>query len=223
MKKHLLFYAGGLLILSAGCGGNKNSKEVVVETDTIVQTEVVEVATPVDSAAITAHYMAEHAKAKGSNKAKAKKQTTTKKESKDVFFDSHPPVIHHDVIAPQPATSTTPEVIVVHDVDLIYFIPDEKAKFPGGEKAFDEFLLKNLNYPQDALDRFVQGTVFVVVTLDVEGNVVKAECAGKRIGYGLEEEAERVLMSSPRWMPARHGGNTVKSKISLPITFEIKM
>jgi len=222
MKKHLLFYAGGLLILSAGCGGNKNAKEVVVETDTIVQTEVIEVAAPVDSAAITAHYEAEHAKAKGTNKAKTKKQTT-KKETKEVSFDSHPPVIHHDMIAPQPATSTTPEVIVVHDVDLIFFVPDEKAKFPGGEKALDDFLLKNINYPEEALDRFIQGTVFVVVNLDVDGNVVKAECAGKKIGYGLEEEAERVMMSSPRWMPARHGGNTVKSKLSLPITFAIKM
>jgi len=222
MKKHLLFYASGLLILGTGCGGNKNTQEVVIETDTVVQTEVIEVAAPVDSAAITAHYMAEHTKAKGTSKAKTKKQTT-KNETKEVSFDSHPPVIHHDMIVPQPATATAPEVIVVHDIDLIYFIPDEKAKFPGGEKAFDEFLLKNLNYPQDALDRFVQGTVFVVVTLDVEGNVVKAECAGKKIGYGLEEEAERVLMASPRWMPARHGGNTVKSKLSLPITFAIKM
>ena len=222
MKKHLLFYASGLLILSAGCGGNKNTKEVVVETDTIVQTEIVEVAAAVDSAAITAHYVAEHTKAKGTNKAKTKKQTT-KNESKEVSVDSHPPVIHHDMIAPQPATSTKPEVIVVHDVDLIFFIPDEKAKFPGGEKAFDDFLFKNINYPQEALDRFVQGTVFVVVNLDVDGNVVKAECAGKKIGYGLEEEAERVLMSSPRWMPARHGGNTVKAKLSVPITFAIKM
>ncbi len=222
MKKHLLFYASGLLILSAGCGGNKNTKEVVVVTDTLVQTEVIEVAAPVDSAAITAHYTAEHAKAMGTNKAKTKKQTS-KNVSKEVSVDSHTPVIHHDMIAPQPATSTKPEVIVVHDVDLIYFVPDEKAKFPGGEKAFDDFLLKNMTYPQEALDRFIQGTVFVVVTLDVEGNVVKAECAGKKIGYGLEEEAQRIVMASPRWMPARHGGNTVKSKISVPITFAIKM
>lgn len=223
MRKLFYLFAGGMLVLAAACGGKKTT-EVVVLSDTVTQTEVVEVAAPVDSAAITAQYVAEHAKTKATYKAKYKKQG-----KKEVIADSHPFMEHHEAWAPQPAAAATaaapadPKVIVVHDVNYIYFRPDEKASFPGGEKAFDEFLVANLTYPEDAMERNVQGTVYAAVYLDELGNVTKVEFPGKKLGYGLEEETERILMKSPRWMPARHGAQKVKSKLAVPVTFEIKM
>ncbi len=155
------------------------------------------------------------------------------KTDKKVRADSHTPVEHHDVLtvtpAPAasgteaaPATGTTTEVIVVHDVEKVYFRPDEKASFPGGEKAFDEFLHQNLEYPEEAVDRYVEGTVHAVVTLDEQGNITKVDFPGKQLGYGIEEEARRILMMTPRWNPAKHAGVGVKSKFAVPITFDIE-
>jgi periplasmic protein TonB len=209
MKKQIFLYAGGLLILAA-CNGKKTTTEVVVVTDTIVK----EVTAPVDTAAITAQYEAEKAKTKGTYVAPHKKQGTKK-----VYIDSDPTIESYN--AEKPAATADPKVKVIHDVEYVYFAPSERAKFPGGEKAFDNYLVKNLTYPEKALDRHIEGTVYAEVFLDEEGNVTKVESAGKRIGYGLEEEAIRILESSPRWMPARDAGKAVKSKLTIPISFKI--
>jgi hypothetical protein len=57
--------------------------------------------------------------------------------------------------------------------------------------------------------------------LDPDGNVKKVEFPDGRLGYGLNREAERVLMASPRWNPAKHAGTPVASKFGIPITYKI--
>jgi protein TonB len=41
-------------------------------------------------------------------------------------------------------------------------------------------------------------------------------------GYGLEEEAMRVLRKSKKWQPAIKNGVNVKSYRRQPVTFEVK-
>jgi hypothetical protein len=227
MSKKLMTCLGSILILGTACNSSQTEKtETVVVTDTVVKTETVEVAAPIDSAAVTAFYEAAHVKAKGTH------QVTHKtKSGKKVRVDSHLPIEHHDVMqvdatkataADQPATGTKTEVIVLHDVETVYFRPDEPATFPGGEKAFDEYVHKNLEYPEEAVSKYVSGTIYAVMYLDEQGNVAKVEFKGKEIGYGLEAETSRLLLASPRWNPAKHAGVPVKSKFVLPVTFEIK-
>lgn len=223
MKKHLLFYASGLLILTSGCGGNKNAKDVVVVTDTVVKTEVVEVAVPVDTAAITANYEAQKAKTKLVYTAKPKKQG-----NKLVLIQPSPAIQSYEPMPAEPAQPTTApaekvveKVKVVHDIHFVYFAPSEKASFPGGEKAFHEFLVKNLEYPEKAMESFIETTVYATVYLDEEGNVTDVICETKDPGYGFRTEAKRVLMMSPRWMPARHEGQRVKSKFTIPVSFTL--
>lgn len=232
MNKNVMLLTGALALAAMSCGTNETQTVTETVTDTLVQTQVVEVVAPIDSAAVAAYYEAAHMKNKGTHQVAHKTQ-----KGKKVRMDSHTIVEHHDVMAPvaapavtaaapeaapaAPATTTT-EVIVVHDVEKVYFRPDEKATFPGGEKAFDEYLHKTLEYPSEALDKNVMGTVYAVVVLDEQGNISDVSFPGKPAGYGLEEEARRILMTSPRWNPARHGGVAVKSKFSIPITFEIQ-
>lgn len=224
MRSNLLILVGGLSILTASCGNNQETAKEVVVTDTIVKTETVEVPAAVDSAAITAFYEAAHAKAQGTHQIVHKAHIKSKKM---VRVDTHPPLEHHDIVTiVTPAAETTPSaqpaVIVVHDVEKVYFRPDEKASFPGGEKAFDEFIQKNLQYPDDAIEYGVKGTLFAVVNLDEQGTVSKVNFAGKRLGTSLEDETRRLLLASPRWNPAKHAGTAVKSKFTVPITFDIK-
>ena len=227
MNKKLLLYASGLAFLSASCGNNQETTKEVVVTDTVVKTETVVVQAPIDSAAIFAFYEAAHTKAKGTHQVPHKTHTQSKKQ---VTVDSHQPIEHHDVMnipaaAATPAATETqaqPAVIVLHDVETVYYRPDEKATFPGGEKAFDQYIHKNLEYPGDALNYGVEGTVFAVVYLDDLGKINKVEFSGKEKGFGLESETRRLLMSSPRWNPAKHNGVAVKSKFTVPITFDIK-
>lgn len=226
MNKKLFMIASILAILSASCGNNQDTVKEVVVTDTVVKTETVVVEAPIDSVSIVSHYEAAHAKAKGKHLVAHKTHAKSKKE---VLVDSHDPIEHHDVLqietaaaSPAAGTQSQASVIVVHDLETVYYRPDEKASYPGGEKAFDQYIHKNLEYPERALDLNVEGTVYAVVYLDELGKISKVEFSGKELGYGLESETSRLLMSSPRWNPAKHNGVAVKSKFAIPITFDIK-
>lgn len=227
MNKKLLMYASGLAFFSSSCGNNQDSVKEVVVTDTVVKTETVVVEAPIDSAAIVAYYEAAHAKAKGKHLVAHKAHAKSKKQ---VMVDSHEPIEHHDALKiDAPATVSTeagaqaqPTVIVVHDLETVYYRPDEKASFPGGEAAFDQFIHKNLEYPDEALNFDVEGTIHSIVYLDELGKITKVEFSGKEKGFGLEAETRRLLLASPRWNPAKHNGVAVKSKFALPITFDIK-
>jgi outer membrane biosynthesis protein TonB len=231
MSKKWMMPAFGLAVFSAGCGGNQQTKETVVVTDTVVKTETVVVPAAIDSAAIVAYYEAAHAKAKGTHQEKHTVHAETKKK---VRVDSHTPVEHHDALtletpaattsAPasaDPAAPAQPAVIVLHDTETFYYRPDEKASFPGGEQAFDKYIIQNIKYPSEAVRLGVTGTVHAIMYLDETGKVSKVDFAGKEIGYGLEAETRRLLMNAPRWNPAKHNGVAVKSKFALPVTFEL--
>jgi outer membrane biosynthesis protein TonB len=230
MSKKWITPAFGLALAVAGCAGNQETKETVVVTDTVVKTETVVVPATIDSAAIVAYYEAAHANAKGKHQEKHTVHAETKKK---VRADSHEPIEHHEAAgiavpatpAAAPAEGATaqaaPAVVVLHDTEVYYYRPDEKASFPGGEKAFDNYILKNIKYPSEAVNLGVTGTVHAIMYLDAQGKVEKVEFAGKEIGYGLEAETRRLLMNSPRWNPAKHNGSAVKSKFALPVSFEL--
>lgn len=65
-------------------------------------------------------------------------------------------------------------------------------RYPGGNKAMDEFVRSHLSYPEEALANRVEGTVAVDYDVDVFGKVIAAQVM-HAIGYGCDEEALRVV------------------------------
>lgn len=227
MKKEVFIYAGILLVVAQACTNGEKPAEVQVVTDTVTKTEVVQVPAEVDTAAIIAFYAAQDAKVK----AKATPNTKTKKQgTKTVSVDSDPIFVTTDVMtpaapaaeaAPANQAAPAPEVKVVHDVQMYYYIPDESASFPGGEKAFDKYLIDNLQYPERAWEEGRSRTVYPTLFLDEQGNPVNVEFRYEPTVYGFQDEARRILMNSPRWNPAKVNGQPVKSKVTIPISFNI--
>jgi TonB family protein len=66
-----------------------------------------------------------------------------------------------------------------------------QPKYPGGNKAMDEFIRSILQYPEEALKNKVSGTVSVDIDIDVNGNVTASKVK-HGIGYGCDEEALRL-------------------------------
>jgi TonB family protein len=64
--------------------------------------------------------------------------------------------------------------------------------YPGGNKAMDEFIKKNMRYPEDALQHRIEGTVAVDIDIDVYGSVSSAKVK-HGIGHGCDEEAIRLV------------------------------
>ncbi|EMR04216.1 M56 family metallopeptidase [Cesiribacter andamanensis] len=102
---------------------------------------------------------------------------------------------------------------------------DVKVEFEtlpeGGMQDFYLQLKNNIRYPKEALDNGIEGTTYISFVVDVNGNVESAESIeGRELGYGLDEEAIRVIKSS-KWTPAKNEGKAVKQRKVLPVKFTL--
>lgn len=110
---------------------------------------------------------------------------------------------------------------IAMDNEGYYNRVDVLPSFPGGEKALAKFVETNITYPEDAISEGVEGTVNVVFAVDEEGKVYTPITKGEKVGYGLDEEAARVISKMPKWNPGSIKGKNVKTRFTLPITFQI--
>jgi periplasmic protein TonB len=122
------------------------------------------------------------------------------------------------VVEPVPV----PTEKIVEDKNMVYNHAEVGPFFPGGESALDDYVNDNVHYPGKAMDHGVEGKVMVHFIVDEHGNVTNVTTLGKPIGYGLEEEAVRVMSKSPKWTPGTVKGKNVKSYVILPIAFTLQ-
>lgn len=109
----------------------------------------------------------------------------------------------------------------LNNLECIYFV-EELAEFPGGEKAFHEFIIKNLVYPEDAKKLAQSGKVYVQFVILEDGNVDQDKVKVMRGEYELlNAEAIRVIKSMPKWKPGKQLGKSVKNIFVVPIHFKL--
>ena len=94
--------------------------------------------------------------------------------------------------------------------------------YPGGEKALGRFYDDNIQYPVEASDNGVDGTVKINFAVDENGKLYAPVVTSPVIGYGLEQEALRVFNKMPKWSPGRIKGKNVKTRFSLPVKFQLQ-
>ena len=95
-----------------------------------------------------------------------------------------------------------------------------KAQFPGGMSALAQFFGNNLQYPMDARENGVEGTVLVKVSITAEGKVQTPKVI-ESVGNGCDEEAIRVVSLMPDWKPAKFQKKAVPTNVVIPIRFEL--
>lgn len=95
---------------------------------------------------------------------------------------------------------------------------DYMAEFPGGQVALMRYLKTHLQYPKTGQPR--TGRVYVKFIIDPLGYVHDAKVV-KGLGRAYDEEAIRIVMSLPRFKPARHAdGKAYTSYYNMPIAFD---
>jgi TonB family protein len=97
---------------------------------------------------------------------------------------------------------------------------EEAPEFPGGQKAFAKFLGSNIKYPVSARENRVEGKVYIGFIVEKSGQLSDLKII-RGIGGGCDEEALRVLRSSPPWKPGMAGGKAVRTSYTFPVTFQI--
>ncbi|MFI5156887.1 MAG: energy transducer TonB [Chitinophagales bacterium] len=225
MKAKFLVISGGILVLAYACNSGTDSKasadtaKAAMDTTNTMAKDTVkaaEAAPAIDSAAVTREYMAAQKKSKKTTAPKPKKQAKN-----EVVMYAEEPIQSHEVYEAPPPAQPNAAPTVIHTKEYVYFAPSNPASFPGGTKALEEFINKNLQYPERALTYHTQGTVYADVYLDSAGNVTSVEFPADHLGDGLEEETHDILMRSPRWHPAKENGILVKSKVTVPVVYRI--
>lgn len=98
-----------------------------------------------------------------------------------------------------------------------------EAAFPGGEKKWMQYLERNADGEVATANEAPTGTYTVLVkfVVDTLGNISEVYPLTNH-GYGMEEEAIRVIKKGPRWVPAVQNGHRVKSYRKQPITFRVE-
>ena len=93
-------------------------------------------------------------------------------------------------------------------------------EFQGGQTALGKYLGSRLRYPASARQNKIQGKVYIGFIVEKNGSLVDFRVV-KGIGGGCDEEAIRVLRSSPSWRPGMASGKPVRTSYVLPITFQL--
>ncbi len=102
--------------------------------------------------------------------------------------------------------------------------PEQKAAhFPGGEIAWNKYLDRNLDRTIVTKKGGPPGTYTVVVSfiIDKTGSISEIT-AENNPGYGTKEEALKVIMKGPKWIPAEKDGQKVIYRHKQRIEFIVK-
>lgn len=114
---------------------------------------------------------------------------------------------------------------------LFWNVLDSPPLFPGCEiveegKMFDcyhikmmEHIKRNLRYPEEAINKNIQGRVIVSYIIDVDGKIVNVSAKGADLN--LQNEAIRIISILPKMKPGIQNGIPVRVKHVTPITFRL--
>jgi periplasmic protein TonB len=97
-----------------------------------------------------------------------------------------------------------------------------EASFPGGDHAWREFLMKNLNANVPVKKKAPAGKYQVIVKFIVsKKGEISSVVAETNHGYGMEKEVIKVIKKGPKWIPAYMDGKPVNAYRRQPVTFVV--
>lgn len=132
------------------------------------------------------------------SKSKTKTQSRNEATSREVVNVS-PPILRSDVV-PFPAV---------------------EARYPGTVADMKRFISETCEYPQEALEKGIEGRVYVDFEVDEYG-FISNERVTKSLHPLLDREAVRIIKAMPRWIPGQNAQRAVRTRVRLPIEFRLE-
>ncbi len=105
----------------------------------------------------------------------------------------------------------------VKDTGKIY---SQVEQMPVTGYPLYNYLQENVNYPEEARRKNIEGRVLVKFVVNEDGHI--SDCSViKGIGGGCDQEALRVIAAMPPWKPGMLNGKPVKVYFTQPISFRL--
>ncbi len=92
--------------------------------------------------------------------------------------------------------------------------------YKSGDEGFNDYVLREIEYPQLAIEKSIEGTVLIEFIVETNGFVTGLDIK-KGVNGGCSEEAIRLIQKT-RWKPALVNGKRVRYKMTIPITFSLR-
>lgn len=119
-----------------------------------------------------------------------------------------------------------------HKADSLYMVYNGNELTPStldqppvlveGSSIIRETMNKNLRYPQEGIDKKIQGTVMISFDIDVNGSTSNFKVA-KSADPVLDKEALRVVqLIPPVWIAGVKNGQKVKVQYQHPVYFRLE-
>ena len=122
------------------------------------------------------------------------------------------------VVIDEPTGTGPVNQVKTEDTNEIYTSVEVLPTFNGD---YGKFLQKNLRYPPIARENNIQGRVIVNFVVEKDGSLTDIKVV-RGIGGGCDEEAMRVIKSSPKWNPGVQNGRNVRVNYTIPIFFQLQ-
>ena len=103
----------------------------------------------------------------------------------------------------------------------IYSVVEEMPEYPGGMKAFVNYLKRKLVYPPQAKKENLEGVVAVQFVVEKDGRITSPTIV-RSLRADMDSAALTAIRNMPNWIPAREHGMRVRCKYSVPVQFKIE-
>lgn len=92
-------------------------------------------------------------------------------------------------------------------------------EYPGGKAAYKKYISENLQYPEEAFKKKVEGVVHLIAEINDNGEVIEVWIE-KGLGHGCDEEAIR-LIKNIHFGAVKNRGVRLKTKKRFRIEFKL--
>lgn len=122
--------------------------------------------------------------------------------------------------APEPVKSKLLNIPQPVNSNSVYDVVEQMPSFPGGISGLRTYLNQNIRYPAEAQETCAQGRVVVSFVVGKDGHISDVTVL-RSVDPSLDKEAVRVIRNMPRWTPGKQGGEPVRVRYNVPVSFRL--
>ncbi|MDL2208796.1 M56 family metallopeptidase [Parabacteroides sp. OttesenSCG-928-O15] len=126
-------------------------------------------------------------------------------------------------LPPPPSPVMTEKEVVEEKEEVnkqVFTVVEQMPRFQEGDASLLDYIHNNTRYPQDAIEKGMEGRVVVSFIVESNGSISGAEVV-QGVFSSLDAEAVRVINNMPKWEPGRQRGKAVRVKYTMPISFSL--
>lgn len=113
-----------------------------------------------------------------------------------------------------------PDSIITED-GPVFMMVEQMPEFEGGMDSLMNYLKREINYPQTALDDSIQGRVYISFAILKNGIISQVEVT-RGIRSDLDDVCIEAIKNMPNWKPGQQRGKEVNVRLIIPIIFKLE-